>query len=40
MYKMYYSPSLEQQLLDDLMAGLEDYERELVKRGTPYFGGW
>lgn len=39
MYKMYYSPTLEQNLLDDLTTGLEDYERELVKRGTPFFGG-
>lgn len=40
MYKMYYSQTLEQNMFDDLFFGLEDYEKELVKRETPFFGGW
>lgn len=39
LYRLYISPTLEQNLLDDLLVGLETYERELVQRGTPFFGG-
>uniref|UniRef100_A0A1B6EAL0 Glutathione transferase n=2 Tax=Clastoptera arizonana TaxID=38151 RepID=A0A1B6EAL0_9HEMI len=38
-YKLSVSPAVEKQMVEELYLGLDDFERELVKRGTPYFGG-
>lgn len=42
-YRLVYEPNntaeVVDQLLKDLHKGLDDYEAELAKRGTPYFGG-
>ncbi|XP_032667113.1 pyrimidodiazepine synthase-like [Odontomachus brunneus] len=39
MYKLNKAPALDQGLFNELLAGLEFYERELVKRATAFFGG-
>ncbi|KAG7189805.1 hypothetical protein KM043_017465 [Ampulex compressa] len=39
MYKLYAGTSVERDLFDNALAGLEEFDRELARRGTPFFGG-
>lgn len=39
MYKLYLDTSLGRELFDEALAGLGVFERELTKRGTPFFNG-
>ncbi|XP_015586092.1 pyrimidodiazepine synthase [Cephus cinctus] len=39
MYKLYLETIVDRDLFDKALAGLEVLDRELAKRGTPFFGG-
>ncbi|XP_012287315.1 pyrimidodiazepine synthase [Orussus abietinus] len=39
MYKLYRSIAIERDAFEEALTGLEIYDRELAKRGTPFFGG-
>ncbi|CAL1686056.1 unnamed protein product [Lasius platythorax] len=40
MYKVFFpGPTLEQDVFNDALNGLELFDQELAKRGTPFFGG-
>ncbi|XP_063987352.1 pyrimidodiazepine synthase-like [Diachasmimorpha longicaudata] len=39
MYKLYLEPSVDRELFEEALKGLEIFDRELGKRGTPFFGG-
>ncbi|XP_046468363.1 pyrimidodiazepine synthase isoform X1 [Neodiprion pinetum] len=39
MNKVYYTPTMEREQFVEILNGLEIFDRELVRRGTPFFGG-
>ncbi|XP_014210802.1 pyrimidodiazepine synthase-like [Copidosoma floridanum] len=39
MYKLLIDKTVNKDLFDEVLKGLEIFERELNKRGTPFFGG-
>ncbi|KAJ8680631.1 hypothetical protein QAD02_016418 [Eretmocerus hayati] len=39
MYKLYSAQSMDKELFYEALKGLEIFDRELSKRGTPFFGG-
>ncbi|XP_076622591.1 pyrimidodiazepine synthase [Colletes latitarsis] len=38
-YKLYIATSIHRDVFEDALAGLEHFEKELAKRGTPFFNG-
>jgi len=39
MHKLYLSPTVDMVLFDEVLSGLEVFDKELAKRGTSFFGG-
>lgn len=39
MYKLYLDPTVSRDVFNEVLNGLEIFEKELVKRGTPFFNG-
>ncbi|XP_011499678.1 PREDICTED: pyrimidodiazepine synthase-like [Ceratosolen solmsi marchali] len=39
MYKIYLAKTVDRDLFNEVLEGLEIFDKELAKRGTPFFGG-
>ncbi|XP_011315084.1 pyrimidodiazepine synthase [Fopius arisanus] len=39
MYKLHFETSVDRDAFEEVLKGLEIFDRELGKRGTPFFGG-